>query len=833
MRYRPLPIGRYPEALARAEQDLVARRRAAAQLRGGARLGLALSGGGIRSATFSLGLVQAMARLGLLKEVDFLSTVSGGGYLGAFLGGLFCPRGEEAPGAREVEQGLVGEGPAAAAVGRSLGWLRENGRYLTPGGSGDAFMAAATVLRNGVAVQIVLALVILLGMLLLDGIGGVLPWLEMHGLLHLAGAPMVLSPWLYLGPLFFLALGGVVGWAYWMVPQAEVAGRKGMLRRPWIASVLFVAGLALALGLGWTADAPPWLTQAGWAVVGLGIAALLVCLLRLRRPPAEARRSLDHGMRLALLLAVVFLGVGVVDGLAWTLHQAWFPPRAPGQWAGVVPGALGALGALLAFKDRLAGFLGAPAAARWGKRLAQLAGKAALTLAALAVGLLVLGMLGALAHRLAFGAIPLRVGEAVPLADPGAYALGVLLLLALNVLVGRTFGFLNLSTLGPFYTSALTRAYVGASNRPRREGDASPDLRPSDDLAWADYRPWEGGGPLHLVNTTLNETVGGRSQVVQKDRRGLILVTGPAALTLGIRHHALAEAHDPGPDRVAGFHAFGPAAEGLTPEALTLGQWMGISGAAFTTGLGSRTRLAFSLFLGLLNVRLGHWWWSGIAPTSRPVSFPRVDRLRLALEWALPVQVHLLEECTARFPGSASRHWYLSDGGHYENTAAHELLRRRLPLIVLSDNGQDPGRGMTDLANLVSKARVDLDADIRFLQGEELKALVGDVDTVGGIAQLVDPAAPSVAALAEVRYHRPEAVGYLLLVKPTLTPDLPMDLRGYAAANPEFPQQTTADQFFDEAQWEAYRALGERVGLLALGGSAQAVAPSAWIASRL
>src|SRR6476619_3900246 len=47
--------------------------------------GLALSGGGIRSATFSLGLVQALARRDLLKNFDYISMVSGGGYLGASL----------------------------------------------------------------------------------------------------------------------------------------------------------------------------------------------------------------------------------------------------------------------------------------------------------------------------------------------------------------------------------------------------------------------------------------------------------------------------------------------------------------------------------------------------------------------------------------------------------------------------------------------------------------------------------------------------------------------------------------------------------------------------
>src|SRR5438067_1546119 len=48
-------------------------------------VGLALSGGGIRSASFNLGLLQAFYRSGLLRYVDYLSTVSGGSYTGAWL----------------------------------------------------------------------------------------------------------------------------------------------------------------------------------------------------------------------------------------------------------------------------------------------------------------------------------------------------------------------------------------------------------------------------------------------------------------------------------------------------------------------------------------------------------------------------------------------------------------------------------------------------------------------------------------------------------------------------------------------------------------------------
>ena len=57
-------------------------------------VGLALSGGGVRSASFNLGLLQAFLRYGLLRHVDYLSTVSGGGYIGSYLSALLRGSGE-------------------------------------------------------------------------------------------------------------------------------------------------------------------------------------------------------------------------------------------------------------------------------------------------------------------------------------------------------------------------------------------------------------------------------------------------------------------------------------------------------------------------------------------------------------------------------------------------------------------------------------------------------------------------------------------------------------------------------------------------------------------
>ena len=78
---------------AAAEQARIAERRRQLGDRGSTahHIGLALSGGGIRSATFSVGILRSLSRLRLMHRIDYLSTVSGGGYAGAFYCRLFVP----------------------------------------------------------------------------------------------------------------------------------------------------------------------------------------------------------------------------------------------------------------------------------------------------------------------------------------------------------------------------------------------------------------------------------------------------------------------------------------------------------------------------------------------------------------------------------------------------------------------------------------------------------------------------------------------------------------------------------------------------------------------
>jgi hypothetical protein len=76
--------------------------------------GLALSGGGIRSASFNLGMVQALDKHGVFAQVDYLSTVSGGGYLGGYLSSLALDSRDDDP-RHAADNNANGAGQAQSA----------------------------------------------------------------------------------------------------------------------------------------------------------------------------------------------------------------------------------------------------------------------------------------------------------------------------------------------------------------------------------------------------------------------------------------------------------------------------------------------------------------------------------------------------------------------------------------------------------------------------------------------------------------------------------------------------------------------------------------------
>jgi len=130
------------------------------------RSALCFSGGGIRSASFGLGLVQGLARYGLLERFDYLSTVSGGGYLGSWLS-AWIHRARLAPVINalknEPEKNKLNPEP------EPIRHLRSYSNYLNPKLgflSADTWTLVAIVVRNLVLNWLVLIPVILAALIL-------------------------------------------------------------------------------------------------------------------------------------------------------------------------------------------------------------------------------------------------------------------------------------------------------------------------------------------------------------------------------------------------------------------------------------------------------------------------------------------------------------------------------------------------------------------------------------------------------------------------------------------------------------------------------------------
>jgi len=129
-------------------------------------IGLAFSGGGIRSATLNLGILQGMAKKGLLNKFDYLSTVSGGGYIGAWFSSLVKHSNHVNTVQAELVLSTQPEGAISrqpTATERAILWLRSYSNYLTPKTglfTGDTLSALAQWMANTLLNQVLLLCVL-------------------------------------------------------------------------------------------------------------------------------------------------------------------------------------------------------------------------------------------------------------------------------------------------------------------------------------------------------------------------------------------------------------------------------------------------------------------------------------------------------------------------------------------------------------------------------------------------------------------------------------------------------------------------------------------------
>jgi hypothetical protein len=883
----------YPPELRKAEATLLGRP---------PRIGVAVSGGGIRSATFALGVFQALARLDLLRHIDCLSTVSGGSYFGAFFGRLFHR--DYIQSHDDIRWVLSGphdgkspprEDPTLDRAGwKVLDWLRENGRYLSPRGAGDLLIGGAVLLRNWVSVHVVLGSFFLTTFLLLQlprmvtywtgGRGGPLAAITNVADAAMAYMPMRTviwwSPWMLPAAIFAL-LAVPTGWAYWIIRDQHRFEPGALLGAVFCA----IFGGLLALVAGPQSRVSRGIGIAMVIIAALTLVTFAMALWTARQPTRLDRtNAMRHNLSAWFKNAVIAMGIvlafAVIDSLGQTI-ATWSRTGLPTWITGVGAIILTAAG----FARQLAVLISPHAN---GKRV-PLRFSVIATIIAVLLAAIILITVNATAHAIAWD---FRMPNG-PRADPLLFTTWLLGVAIITLVVGQAFSFLNYSSYQSLYAARLIRAYLGASNDARWMHKSRPVTEPirGDDLNLYEYWPldeagagdaatatkttvYDKGAPLHFVNVTINETFDGESQVQQQDRKGVGMALGPAGVSAGIRHHAVfgrllppATKNDqPAPEVAHVYpvrsatnpHAFcvfdfdqgrqgqeqqrqpqpqpqpqaqpQPQPIRFPGEPLSLGHWVGISGAAFSTGTGFRTSLGLSLLAGMGNVRLGYWWNSHV-DRAHPTN--AVARFGIWLRRsAYTVQHFILSELVARFPGTAHRRWYLSDGGHFENLGGYELIRRRLPLIIVIDSEEDADYTFQGLANLIRKARLDFHTEITFKQPEGGLAgspkyqelFASNLDdlrpTASDGATPTDPAhlrySNARCALAQIEYP-PDAdtgkrqEGWLLYIKPTLRGDEPSDITQYARAHHPFPQQSTRDQFFDEAQWESYRKLGDHI----------------------
>ena len=163
----------------------------------------------------------------------------------------------------------------------------------------------------------------------------------------------------------------------------------------------------------------------------------------------------------------------------------------------------------------------------------------------------------------------------------------------------------------------------------------------------------------------------------------------------------------------------------------------------------------------------------------------------------------------------------LTDGAHFDNTGLYELIRRRVKLIVLVDVSEDKEFNYGGLASAFERVRADFGVQVRFGESDrELKRLLHDPDGADAFWKKLKLAERGYA-IARIDYQpnkdqQEDDDGMLVIIKATMIEDLPADVLGYKSAHPDFPNESTTDQFFDEIQLEAYRELGYRLGKTAL-----------------
>jgi GNAT superfamily N-acetyltransferase len=839
------------------------------------RVGLAFSGGGIRSATFNLGVLKGLHELGVLKHVDYLSTVSGGGYIGAWWSAWRARWGK-----------LFPEAPADDATKKKeenrepeeVRHLREFSNFLSPrmgffqSETWSAIMAVlsailpAMVVASSVMVLAFLAWLGLNSVILADALKMPLLSLSWPGwLTHLFGASPPSFHWLpalatalhtEVAPLL-LSIATILTFIFFEVGwiRAKKAEKPGSWWRLGLFIAVMLASIFFGMCLAWRSlnypswmqmkpsdpNTPLWEWSTGissapgrfafsphlfdapilWAGVALVAFVPRLWFMRFVKVSRSGKvmGAIDRALSRMLGAAVLVGGLGVL----W-LAGCWLNTN----WGTLFPagGAVASGGAFALLRN----WIGRLGPSKKGgimdvikPLIPQILAYIAIALWAICIAALLAGAIGR--HQIspwtlaAFGAIVVLF--AIVFFDPAQVS------------------------MHSFYRNRLTRAYLGASNleaKQSSEQNRQTDVRKHDDIELgalsptaedlaADKSKADGDHiyshssssqrvrPLHLVCCAANDLGGDHLENLSRGSRSAVL----SKLGFGIGNHWKAwdknvptlVAHAARAVSTAMSKIGAPVPRLLARlsqntrkrETLGLGSAITASAAAFNSNMGS---LSMTLGAGVtflctaLNLRLGLWLGH---PLSKKMGAPRWTPGWLFLKEMFGLTNSALRPPTPdKPPRPVTEYVHLSDGAHFENLGLYELVRRHCRYIIVSDCGADPHVAFDDFGNAVRRIRedfgVEIEIDLSPLKPDAVRISEQHV-AVGTI--FYDPGA-----------DLQRDTGVLVYLKPALTGDEPCDITQYRTRNEDFPHESTGDQFYDEAQWESYRRLGEHAAHSAL-----------------
>ena len=803
------------------------------------RAALCLSGGGIRSASFALGVIEGLARQGILGRFDYLSTVSGGGFAGGWLSGWLHQAGPG--GADTVLNQLRGDRlPDGAVEPEPVARMRASSRYMSPDMgllSADSWTLVATSAHNMFLNWMVRLPLVAAALLLPHDYLVLIPALyrpvQKAVTLCVDGATVVL---LVSGALTAFGIGFVV----LNVPSG---GNRGGNQRAFLAWSLTplcagVVGLtlfwsmadfgivfwptvalgALAGGVTWTvvglfSRTCRWRprTSAGAVLSGAVAAAGLFGLGELFPDEMTCGRlfaTTAVPLVFAVLTVATFVYIGVASADVGDGDLEWWSRL--GSWLFIV-----AVGWLLVTGLVYYG----PVAVRWLRQVIDaVPGMHSDNHATGAIGIgIATYALGAIATYAARALTSEKPGESSPLkriaVAIAAPAFAVLLLASIawmnEALLANLYQRMALAAtdidsceanylrqaviLGlAFLTFGLVMGRVVPVNKFSLHGMYRQRLirgfLGASRIAEERHpNPFTGFDPDDDIQMCQLASVGRPMLVVNMT----LNTVGEASRG---RLHRKAESFTASPLFV-GSPSLGyrPAAEyasnaELERRGLSLGTAMTISGAAASPNMGSHSSPALTFLLTLFNARLGAWLGN---PGRGGEHSWRLSEPRQGV-------AALLRELLGR-TRSSSQYVYLSDGGHYENLGLREMVLRRNRYILVSDAGCDPEYTLEDLAIAIRQVRIDLGIPIVFEHG-------------CGIDREHQGRGNPHCAVGRIQYSAidgPEAEdGTLLYLKATLSGDEPIDVLNYGIAHPAFPHESTANQWFGESQFESYRMLG-------------------------